>query len=126
MCLSSEGTGGGPLVSGFSQLYRRSSCWSQELSGSYFHTQMIGFVSGHQLDVRTNSYNGAGSLRMTKRCNGVVTPPLSQAGPLVRQGVTVEIGKGYCDRFSLFFFSHLSCDCILGILATTSRGSGSY
>lgn len=26
----------------------------------------------------------------------------------------------------VYFFSHLSCDCILGILATTSRGSGSY
>lgn len=101
MHLSSEGTGGGPLVSGFSQLYRRRSCWIQELSGSQFHTQMIAFVSGHQLDMRTDSYSGIGSLRMTKRCNGVVIPPLSEAGPLVRQGVTVEIGKGYCDRFSL-------------------------
>lgn len=101
MHLSSEGTGGGPLVSGFSQLYRRRSCWIQELSGSQFHTQMITFVSGHQLDMRTDSYSGIGSLRMTKRCNGVVIPPLSEAGPLVRQGVTVEIGKGYCDRFSL-------------------------
>ena len=62
---------------------------------------MIAFVSGHQLDLRTDSHSGTGSLRMTKWCNGVVTPPLSQAGPLTRQGVTVEIGKGYCDRFSL-------------------------
>ena len=62
---------------------------------------MIAFVSGHQLDLRTDSHSGTGSLRMTKWCNGVVTPPLTQAGPLMRQGVTVEIGKGYCDRFSL-------------------------
>ena len=62
---------------------------------------MIAFVSGHQLDLRTDSHSGTGSLRMTKWCNGVVTLPLSQVGPLVRQGVPVEIGKGYCDRFSL-------------------------